>query len=246
MTCQRTRCWWRQCPGCGRERRLARDGKVMCQHNRWEPALGRWCRVRAAARNPSLRTRRATPAPRPRGRRGGSDQPGRRAACGGAAGGCLMAFRKVWYLIPSCDGCGLAWSFGDPACADGIPPHFTSPAAALDQLAADYGWQVVPRRLGRPLMACRRCAAAGVIPATPGRRWLLAVAGWARRYVPFGPVRRAALGGSSGWSSGIGDRPAAARAGGPADRDRRRAVPRPVRGPRTVRTPATRTRQTRA
>jgi phage terminase large subunit GpA-like protein len=39
MTCQRMRCWWRQCPGCGRERRLARDGKVMCQHNRWEPAL---------------------------------------------------------------------------------------------------------------------------------------------------------------------------------------------------------------
>ena len=39
MTCQRTRCWWRWCPGCGRERRLARNGKVMCQHNRWEPAL---------------------------------------------------------------------------------------------------------------------------------------------------------------------------------------------------------------
>lgn len=101
-----------------------------------------------------------------------------------------MAFRKVWYLIPSCDGCGLAWSFGDPACADGIPPHFTSPAAALGPLVADYGWQVVPRRLGRPLMACRRCAAAGIIPGNSGRRWLLAVAGWARRYAPFGPVRR--------------------------------------------------------
>ena len=101
-----------------------------------------------------------------------------------------MAFRKVWYLIPSCDGCGLAWSFGDPACVDGIPPHFTSPSAALYQLGADYGWQVVPRRLGRPLMACRRCAAAGVIPVTPVRRWLLAVTGWARRYLPLGPVRR--------------------------------------------------------
>jgi hypothetical protein len=101
-----------------------------------------------------------------------------------------MAFRKVWYLIPSCDGCGLAWSFGDPVCADGIPPHFTSPAAALGPLAADYGWQVVPRRLGRPLMTCRRCAAAGVIPATSGRRWLLAMVGWARRHVPFGPVQR--------------------------------------------------------
>ena len=42
-----------------------------------------------------------------------------------------MAFRKISYLIPSCDGCGLAWSFNDPACADGIPPHFASRAAAL-------------------------------------------------------------------------------------------------------------------
>jgi hypothetical protein len=42
-----------------------------------------------------------------------------------------MAFRKISYLIPSCDGCGLAWSFFDPACADGIPPHFTCRAAAL-------------------------------------------------------------------------------------------------------------------
>jgi hypothetical protein len=101
-----------------------------------------------------------------------------------------MAFRKISYLIPSCDGCGLAWSFYDPACAEGIPPHFASRAAALAQLEADYGWQIV--RLCRvwPLMACRRCAAAGVIPATLGRRWLLAVAGWVRRYVPFGPVPR--------------------------------------------------------
>jgi hypothetical protein len=99
-----------------------------------------------------------------------------------------MAFRKISYLIPSCDGCGLAWSFYDPACAEGIPPHFASRAAALAQLEADYGWQIV--RLCRvwSLMACRRCAAAGVIPATLGRRWLLAVAGWVRRYVPFGPV----------------------------------------------------------
>jgi hypothetical protein len=36
MTCRRTRCWWRLCPGCGRERRLARDRRVMCQHNRWD------------------------------------------------------------------------------------------------------------------------------------------------------------------------------------------------------------------
>ena len=103
-----------------------------------------------------------------------------------------MAFRKVSYLIPSCDGCGLAWSFGDPACADGIPPHFTGASAAPSQLSADYGWQIVPRRLARPLRACRRCAAAGVIPPASGRRWLLAAAGWVRRFVPFGPVRRAA------------------------------------------------------
>ena len=101
-----------------------------------------------------------------------------------------MAFRKISYLIPSCDGCGLAWSFGDPACAEGIPPHFANRAAALAQLPADYGWQVRPRRLGSPLMACRRCAAAGVLPATAGRAWLLAMAGRIRRLVPFGPVRR--------------------------------------------------------
>ena len=101
-----------------------------------------------------------------------------------------MAFRKISYLIPSCDGCGLAWSFGDPSCADGIPPHFATRAAALGQLPTHYGWQVRPCRLGRPLMACRRCAAAGVLPDTPGRVWLMALAGWVRRFVPFGPVRR--------------------------------------------------------
>ena len=101
-----------------------------------------------------------------------------------------MAFRKIAYLIPSCDGCGLAWSFRDPACPDGIPPHFADTTAALGQLPARYGWQIQPRRYGRPLMACRRCAAARVIPGTPGRAWLLAVAGWIRRLMPFGPVRR--------------------------------------------------------
>jgi hypothetical protein len=99
-----------------------------------------------------------------------------------------MAFRKISYLIPSGDGCGLAWSFGDSVCADGVPPHFASRSAALAQLERDYGWQVVRLPLGWALMACRRCAAAGVIPASAGRRWLLAVAGWVRRYVPFGPV----------------------------------------------------------
>jgi hypothetical protein len=101
-----------------------------------------------------------------------------------------MAFRRISYLIPSCDGCGLAWSFFDPACADGMPLHFASRAAALEQLPRDYGWQVRPGRLGRPLMACRTCVAAGVISAGAFQGWLLALAGWVRRVVPFGPVRR--------------------------------------------------------
>jgi hypothetical protein len=101
-----------------------------------------------------------------------------------------MAFRKISYLIPSCDSCGLAWSFGDPACADGIPPHFVGRGAALVQLERDYGWQVVRLRLGLVLMVCERCAGAGVIPATASRMWLLVVAGWVRRYVPFGAVLR--------------------------------------------------------
>jgi hypothetical protein len=101
-----------------------------------------------------------------------------------------MAFRKVCYVIASCDGCGLAWSFADPACEDGIPPHFVSKAAARAQLCADYGWQVAWRSVGPGLMVCRRCAASGVIPVTVGRAWLLLVAGWLRRLVPFGPIRR--------------------------------------------------------
>ena len=126
-----------------------------------------------------------------------------------------MAFRKIAYLIPSCDGCGLAWSFSDPACADGIPPHFADTATALGQLPARYGWQIRPRRWARPLMACRRCAAAGVIPDTPGRAWLLVAAGWVRRLVPFGPVRGHA-GDPPGPSPGVDDRRAASRPGGPA------------------------------
>jgi hypothetical protein len=101
-----------------------------------------------------------------------------------------MAFRKVSYLIPSCDGCGLAWSFFDPACAYGIPPHFADRATALEQLACDYSWQIRSFRFGRPLMVCRACAAAGVIPAGVLQGWLLAAAGWMRRLVPFGPIRR--------------------------------------------------------
>src|SRR5215470_20255260 len=106
--------------------------------------------------------------------------PGAWVGLGGGEGR-VMAFRKISYLIPSCDGCGLAWSFGDPACAEGIPPHFASRAAALEQLPRGYGWQVRPCRFGRPLMACRTCAAAGVIPAGAVRGLLLMAVGWVRR-----------------------------------------------------------------
>jgi hypothetical protein len=102
----------------------------------------------------------------------------------------VMAFRKVSYLVSSCDASGLAWSYVDPVCADGIPPHFADRGAALEQLPRDYGGQVRSRCLGRPLMACRTCAAVGVIPAGAFRGWLLAAAGWARRLMPLGPVHR--------------------------------------------------------
>jgi len=101
-----------------------------------------------------------------------------------------MAFRKISYLIASCDGCGLAWSFGDPACTEGIPPHFASRTGAVAHLSDDYGWQVTRLRFCLRLMACRRCAAAGVIPASRGRAWLLAAVSRIRRFVPFGPFRR--------------------------------------------------------
>ena len=91
-----------------------------------------------------------------------------------------MGFRKVSYLIPACDGCGLAWSFGDPECADNIPPHYACRAAAWDQLPADYGWQIIPRRLGYPLMTCRRCSATGPVTGAASTGRLLAAARWVR------------------------------------------------------------------
>jgi hypothetical protein len=102
-----------------------------------------------------------------------------------------MAFRKVSYLLPSCDGCGLAWSFRDPACVEGIPPHFASRAAALEQLPVGYGWQIQRLGPGGRLTVCRQCVSAGVIPDSAVRAWLLVLAGWVRRVVPFGPVCRA-------------------------------------------------------
>jgi hypothetical protein len=45
MTPQTAACWWCWCPGCGRERRLARGGAVVRGHNRWDPATRAmvWC-----------------------------------------------------------------------------------------------------------------------------------------------------------------------------------------------------------
>jgi hypothetical protein len=37
MTCQMAACRWAWCPGCGKERRLARSREVMRAHNRWNP-----------------------------------------------------------------------------------------------------------------------------------------------------------------------------------------------------------------
>lgn len=39
MTCQMAACRWAWCPGCGKERRLARGREVMRPHNRWDPAI---------------------------------------------------------------------------------------------------------------------------------------------------------------------------------------------------------------
>ena len=80
-------------------------------------------------------------------------------------------------------------------------------------LSDDYGWQVTRLRFCPRLMACRRCAVAGVIPASAGRAWLLAAASRIRRYVPFGPVRRP-------MSAGLGPgHPAAMNTGLSADEE---------------------------
>jgi hypothetical protein len=43
MCVPRTGSRWGLCPGCGRERRLARGGAVLCGHNRWDSAA--WAMV---------------------------------------------------------------------------------------------------------------------------------------------------------------------------------------------------------
>jgi len=39
MSCQQENSRWRQCADCGRERRLAPGGTVICNHNRWDAAV---------------------------------------------------------------------------------------------------------------------------------------------------------------------------------------------------------------
>ena len=53
MTCQAATCRWRECAGCGRERRLARDGSVLCDHNRWDPASGAMVACEGSGQAPS-------------------------------------------------------------------------------------------------------------------------------------------------------------------------------------------------
>jgi hypothetical protein len=54
-----------------------------------------------------------------------------------------MAFRKISYLIPSCDGCGLAWSFSTQPAPRGFrrispagpPPWSSCPAITAGRSA---------------------------------------------------------------------------------------------------------------
>ena len=52
MTPRKVSCRWLICPGCGHERRLARDGRVMCRHNRWEPAARAMVPCEGSGRQP--------------------------------------------------------------------------------------------------------------------------------------------------------------------------------------------------
>jgi hypothetical protein len=53
MTRQAVNRWWRQCAGCGRERRLVRSGTAVCDHNRWDPAAKAMVRCEGGGREPA-------------------------------------------------------------------------------------------------------------------------------------------------------------------------------------------------
>jgi hypothetical protein len=57
MTCQTAACRWAWCPGCGRERRVARGGLVMRAHNRWDPATGVMVACEGSGQPPRLNGR---------------------------------------------------------------------------------------------------------------------------------------------------------------------------------------------
>ena len=53
MARQATNGRWRLCNGCGRERRLADNGTVMCEHNRWDPAVRAMLPCEGSGREPA-------------------------------------------------------------------------------------------------------------------------------------------------------------------------------------------------
>jgi hypothetical protein len=59
MSRQAANRWWRQCPGCGRERRLAPGGTVMCDHNRWDSTAWAMVPCEGSGQTPALRDVRA-------------------------------------------------------------------------------------------------------------------------------------------------------------------------------------------
>jgi hypothetical protein len=54
MCCDRNACRWRVCAGCGRDRRLARAGEVLCVHNRWDPATWRMVPCEGSGQPPKV------------------------------------------------------------------------------------------------------------------------------------------------------------------------------------------------
>jgi len=54
MSCQPENSRWRHCAGCGRERRLAPGGTVMCDHNRWDAAVRAMVPCEGSGQHPQL------------------------------------------------------------------------------------------------------------------------------------------------------------------------------------------------
>ena len=54
MSRQQENSRWRQCAGCGRERRLAPGGTVICDHNRWDAAVRAMVPCEGSGQGPRL------------------------------------------------------------------------------------------------------------------------------------------------------------------------------------------------